>query len=333
MNWNSSQPILDVQDLSVSIQRDSTRLTLVDRVSLQVYEREIVGLVGESGSGKSVTALALARLIRGQSMSVEGRILLGGVDLLSLPEKAMRRVRGGKIGFIFQEPMTSLNPVQTIGRQIAESLRIHLKLSRNEIRDRVLSLLNQVAMPSPLSRMNEYPHQLSGGLRQRAMIAIALACEPDFIIADEPTTALDVTIQDQILSVMRRLADDHRCGILFITHDMGVVARMCDRVNVMYAGQIVESGTAENIFYTPKMPYTRALLDAIPGTRRLVDGDRLQTIGGSSLVPGGWPDGCRFAGRCCYQRELCSTNTVLLTDRGSGHLGRCIGTENGGWIA
>lgn len=329
----TSEWALEVRELTTEFPTESGVIRAVDHLSIRIGRGEVHGLVGESGSGKSVTALSIARLIQ----SADGRITAGevwldGVQLMDLTESEMRQVRGKKIGFIFQDPMTSLNPTLTIGYQIAESARVHLGLSQHDGRARARELLERVGIPNPKNRMNDYPHQFSGGMRQRAMIAIALACQPSLLLADEPTTALDVTIQAQILELLATLAADHTMAVLLITHDLGIAAGMCDRVSVMYAGRIVESGRSEDIFANPAMPYTNGLLDCIPR----VDEDsphRLRTIDGSP------PDltlrvgGCRFADRCRYRRAECVELEPDLTKRsGREHVARCWATEPGGWI-
>jgi len=260
-------PLLDVQDLTVVFEGSRTSVTAVDHVSFQLAAGETLGLVGESGSGKSVTAFSILRLVQAPGRIVSGRVIFEGRDLLTLPEPDMRQVRGARISLIFQEPMTALNPVMRVGDQIAEALRVHGLADANEARARAIELLDAVRITEPARRVRDYPHQLSGGMRQRVMIAIALACRPPLIIADEPTTALDVTIQAQVLELLRELKERFHLALLLITHDFGVIAEMADRVAVMYKGQIVESGPVRQILREPAHAYTRALLAAVPGMK------------------------------------------------------------------
>ena len=258
-------PLLDVQHLTVVFEGQSSTLTAVDDVSFQIAPGETVGLVGESGSGKSVTAFSILRLLQPPGRISGGRILFEGRDLLSLPEREMRQVRGARISLIFQEPMTALNPVMRVGDQIAEALIVHGLATGAEARARAVDLLAAVKITDPARRVRDYPHQLSGGMRQRVMIAIALACQPPLVIADEPTTALDVTIQAQVLELLRELKAKYNLAVLLITHDFGVIAEMADRVAVMYKGKLVEEGLVRQILRQPTNPYTRSLLAAIPG--------------------------------------------------------------------
>jgi ABC-type dipeptide/oligopeptide/nickel transport system ATPase component len=258
-------PLLDVQDLTVVFEGVRTSVTAVDRVSFQLAAGETLGLVGESGSGKSVTAFSILRLVQPPGRIVGGRVLFEGLDLLSLSEPEMRQVRGARISLIFQEPMTALNPVMRVGDQIAEAVRVHGLADASEARARAIELLDAVRITEPARRVRDYPHQLSGGMRQRVMIAIALACRPPLIIADEPTTALDVTIQAQVLELLRELKERFNLALLLITHDFGVIAEMADRVAVMYKGQIVETGPVRQILREPAHAYTRSLLAAVPG--------------------------------------------------------------------
>ena len=299
--------LLSVQGLTTAFHTDRGVVRAVNEVSLEVPKGKTLAVVGESGCGKSVTALSILRLIPSPPGVIEaGKILFGGNDLLAYSEKQMRSVRGARVSMIFQEPMTSLNPVYTVGNQVAEVLRIHKKASRREARGRVIELLTQVGIPAPEKRVDSYPHQLSGGMRQRVMIAMALACDPELLLADEPTTALDVTIQAQILDLLRRLQEERGMSILFITHDLGVVAEFADQVAVMYAGRVVETGSVQEVFRAPAHPYTRGLLASVPP----LDGGagqgphrRLETIEG--VVPDllELPPGCRFAGRCALRAE------------------------------
>ena len=257
--------LLDVQDLTVVFETRGSRVTAVDHVSFQIAAGETLGLVGESGSGKSVSAFSILRLVQPPGRITSGRILFEGHDLLALPEGEMRRVRGARISLIFQEPMTALNPVMRVGAQIAEALTVHGKAGHREARHRAVELLDAVHIPDAAKRVSDYPHQLSGGMRQRVMIAIALACRPPLVIADEPTTALDVTIQAQVLDLLRELRAKFGLALLLITHDFGVIAEMADRVAVMHKGRIVEEGPVRQILRTPTHEYTRGLLAAVPG--------------------------------------------------------------------
>jgi len=299
--------ILEVKNLSVSFDVYDGEVQAVRDVSFDVKEGEAVAIVGESGSGKSVTAQTIMRLIATPPGKIKnGTVTLDGQDLMSLSEKEMQNVRGNKIGMIFQDPMTSLNPTMTVGKQIMEGLTRHQKLSGAEAKERVVKLLTMVGIPNPETRLNQYPHQFSGGMRQRVMIAIALACNPALLIADEPTTALDVTIQAQILGLMKDLQKQMKTSIILITHDLGIVADICDRVLVMYAGQIVETGTKQEIFRNPQHPYTKGLLKSLP---------RLDQDKGEPLLPifGTPPDlikppqGCGFCSRCDEAMRICET--------------------------
>jgi oligopeptide/dipeptide ABC transporter ATP-binding protein len=313
--------LLEVGDLRTWFHTEEGEARAVDGVSFEVERGEVLGIVGESGSGKSVTALSIMRLVQEPGRIEDGsRITFADQDLLALPERAMRDVRGNDISMIFQEPMTSLNPVYPVGDQISESIRLHRGLSRREARDRAVALLQLVGIPLPERRVDEYPHQLSGGMRQRVMIAMALANEPDLLIADEPTTALDVTIQAQILELILKLREQMGMAIILITHDLGVVAEACDRVAVMYAGQVVEKGVVADIFARPAHPYTQGLLSAVP--RADQRGGRLAVIPGVVPPPTRWPHGCRFRPRCPYAWELCNEQPGLL-QAGDGQLGRC----------
>ena len=260
-------PLLDVQDLTVVFDGSRKQVTAVDRVSLQIASGETLGLVGESGSGKSVTAFSILRLVQPPGRIVSGRVMFEGRDLLTLPEPEMRKVRGARISLIFQEPMTALNPVMRVGAQIAEALTVHGLADSRQADARALELLDAVGIDDPTRRVRDYPHQLSGGMRQRVMIAIALACRPPLIIADEPTTALDVTIQAQVLDLLRELKERFNLALLLITHDFGVIAEMADRVAVMYKGQVVEEGPVRQILRQPAHAYTRSLLAAVPGMK------------------------------------------------------------------
>ncbi len=294
----------------------SKTVPAVDDVSFYIDEGETLCMVGESGCGKSVTSLSIMRLVSTPpGKYVSGEILLKGDDILKKTAGEMREIRGNRISMIYQEPMTSLNPVFTIGMQIMEPLLIHRKISRREAREKAIEMISLVGIPHPERIMEEYPHQLSGGMRQRIMIAMGLICEPELLIADEPTTALDVTIQAQILDLMRNLKQNLSMTTLFITHDLGVVAEMADRVAVMYAGKIVEYGTAKDIFRSPQHPYTQGLLKCIPKFEQNRTG--LQTIKGTVPAPTDFPEGCRFHPRCSFATELCRASTPELRETGS----------------
>jgi len=332
-NRPHARKLLEVRNLSTQFFTRDGVVHAVDEVSFDVDYGETLGLVGESGCGKSVTALSLVRLVPDPpGQIVEGQILFDGIDILKLSRAEMRRLRGRKIGFIFQDPMTSLNPTLPIGFQISESARTHLGLSRNAAADRGVELLSKVGIPRARDRMGDYPHQFSGGMRQRVMIAIALACDPMLLLADEPTTALDVTIQAQILDLIRSLSAEFGTAVMLITHDLGIAAGMCHRVNVMYAGRIVETGVVDDVFENARHPYAWGLLDSLP---RLTDtrAGRLRTIEGMppDLIDPGAE--CRFAPRCHYAQDRCRAEEPELTPRdGEGHQARCFGTEPGGWI-
>ena len=318
----ANEVILSVRDLVTTFDTDAGRLTAVDGVSFDVRRGRTLGIVGESGCGKSVTALSMMRLLPQPMGQIRGgRILFEGRDLATLPPAELHRIRGGRIGMIFQEPMTALNPVQPIGRQLSEVFLLHRTRDPAEAWRRGTEMLRKVGIPAPEIRMGEYPHQLSGGMRQRVVIAMALACEPAVVIADEPTTALDVTIQAQILELMQALQRDLGLAVVLITHDLGVIAETCDDVIVMYAGRVAESGPVEAIFDRPAHPYTRGLLDSIPrleGTRKA----RLRVIEG--MVPGlrDLPAGCRFQNRCPHRVDRCATAPALEAV-GPGHATAC----------
>ena len=296
--------MLEVSHLTTVFDLPGGPVAAVDDVTFDVREGETLGLVGESGSGKSVTALSILRLVQPPGRVASGSVRFKGRELLTLPEAAMREVRGADISLIFQEPMTALNPVFTIGDQIAEALLVHGRATRREARTRAIELLEAVRMPDPASRAGAYPHQLSGGMRQRVLIAMALACKPSLVIADEPTTALDVTIQAQILDLLREMKSAFHLSLLLITHDLGVIAETADRVAVMYAGQIVEQGPVRAIFGTPQHPYTRGLLASIPGAG---GSSRLRAIEGTVPMIGALPSGCAFHPRCPERFEPCDT--------------------------
>ncbi len=313
------ETLLDVRELSVRFHTDQATTHAVDRVSFALAPGEVLGIVGESGCGKSVTSMAMLRLLP-PSATVGGQVIFDGVDLLQAPVGHLRRVRGREISFVFQEPMTSLNPVFTVGRQIGEVLRQHLGLSRRAARERTVELLDLVHIPAPARRVSEYPHQLSGGMRQRVMIAMALACDPKILIADEPTTALDVTIQAGVLDLMRELRERLGTAIVLITHNLGVVADIADRVVVMYAGRKVEEAPVLDLFERPQHPYTIGLLGAVP--RAGVP--RLQEIPGRVPSLAELPPECVFAARCPRSDRLCVAAEPQLVEMGGGHRVACI---------
>lgn len=299
-----AERLLEVKDLRVHFQTEEGTIPAINGVSLSVNKGETLGIVGESGSGKTITSLSIMRLIpASQGKVVSGEILFDGEDLLKKSEQAMQKIRGNKISMIFQEPMTSLNPVMTCGDQIAESIILHQGLSRRQSMEKATEMLRWVGVPMPERRVHEYPHQLSGGLRQRVMIAMALTCRPSLLIADEPTTALDVTIQAQIIELLKRLRQELGMSIILITHDLGVVAELADRVVVMYAGQVVEEADAVTLFRSPKHPYTEGLLKSIP--RLDETRGRLYTIEGMVPHPLKMPKGCKFGPRCPYATDIC----------------------------
>jgi peptide/nickel transport system ATP-binding protein len=319
----SSDPLLQIENLKVIFHGDRGSVThAVDGLDLKIERGKTLGLVGESGCGKSVTALSVMGLLPKASAEVSGRICFDGADLLALPDRAMRNQRGDRLAMIFQEPMTSLNPSFSIGDQIAESLIHHRRLSRSKARERTIELLRLVKIPSPEQRVDDYPHRLSGGMRQRAMIALALACDPELLIADEPTTALDVTIQAQILELMRDLKVSTGIAIVLITHDLGVVAEICDHVAVMYAGEIVEYAPVEQLFAAPQHPYTIGLLGSLP--RLDAKNEALAAIDGMVPSMTELPAGCRFAPRCPFVRERCTQISPPLAAVGPNHRSRCI---------
>jgi oligopeptide/dipeptide ABC transporter ATP-binding protein len=318
-----SEQLLAVEDLRVEFSTDRGSIYAVNGISFALAAGETLGIVGESGCGKSVTSLALLGILPRAGRVTSGRAMFAGRDLLSLSDGQLQRVRGKDVAMIFQDPMTSLNPVLTIGRQIREALVTHFDMKRKEADARARELLAQVGIPSPETRLGDYPHQFSGGMRQRAMIAMALACRPKLLIADEPTTALDVTIQAQILDLLRSLVSEHDTALIMITHDLGVVAGMCERVHVMYAGTFVETGTADEIFAGPRHPYTLGLLQSVP---RLDIGraQRLQPIAGqprSMLSP---PSSCPFAPRCRFRIERCIAELPRLEEMGGSHRAACF---------
>jgi len=318
----TAPPLLAVEDLRVAFEGDRGVVTeAVAGVSFALARGRTLGIVGESGCGKSVTALAIMRLLPRPNVRISGVVRFEGRDLGQLPERTMQDLRGNRLAMIFQEPMTSLNPSFTVGDQIGEALQRHRGLSASAARRAAIGMLERVRMPSPEVRVDEYPHKLSGGMRQRVMIAMALACAPALLIADEPTTALDVTIQAQILELLAKLREETGTAVILITHDLGVVAETCDAVAVMYAGEIVELAPAEDLFEAPQHPYTVGLLGSIPllnATRQ-----RLTTISGSVPALSGAFAGCRFAGRCPFAQERCRAKPPPLAAVGSGRLSHC----------
>jgi peptide/nickel transport system ATP-binding protein len=320
--------ILEVKNLSTHFFTRAGTVKAVDDVSLSIERGSTLALVGESGSGKSVTSISIMRLVRPPGRIVAGEIVFDGRDLLSLDDDEMRRLRGREIAMIFQDPMTSLNPVFTVGEQIAESIRLHQGLSRKTAWTRAIEMMERVTIPDAARRARDYPHQLSGGLRQRVMIAMALSCNPRLLIADEPTTALDVTIQAEILDLLRNLKADFDLSLLLITHDLGVVAETADRVAVMYAGSIVEQAPVRDIFRAPRHPYTEGLLKSVP--RLTVEGRkrrRLQTIDGSVPSLLDLPPGCKFAPRCAYVIDDCTQADIPLLRVAENRESRCIRFE------
>lgn len=314
--------LLEVDNLTTAFQADYGSSITVDHVSFHVDRGEVVCIVGESGCGKSVTSLSIMGLLKKGGAVIDGSVLFDGKELLNLSEKELDRIRGNEMTMIFQDPLTSLNPVLTIGNQLTESIRRHMDLSREQAQERAVSLLQKVGMPEPEKTMKKYPHTLSGGMRQRVMIAMAISCNPRLLIADEPTTALDVTIQAQIMRLLHSLQEENGMSIILITHDIGLVANMADRVIVMYAGQIIEEGSVREIFRDPRHPYTKALLATVPTVKDDKDRELLAIPG---MVPEDYDDmqGCRFALRCPYCREICKEPQESYTF-GEGHTARCI---------
>jgi oligopeptide/dipeptide ABC transporter ATP-binding protein len=317
------EPVLSIEKLETEFRTDGGTFKTVDGVTFHVAAGETLGVVGESGCGKSVTSLSVMGLLPKKIGRVrEGVIRFHGQNLLEKSEKEMRAIRGNRIAMIFQEPMTSLNPVFKIGDQLAESISLHLKLRRRDAMRHAVEMLRKVGIPNPELVVKEYPHQLSGGMRQRVMIAIAMSCNPEVLIADEPTTALDVTIQAQILDLMRKLQEEEQTAIVLITHDLGVVAEMCHRVVVMYAGQVVEEADVDTLFESPTHPYTQGLLASLP--QLVGDQNRLESIPGIVPSPLDMPKGCRFAPRCKYRMDACDQVQPELVDVASGHRCRCL---------
>ena len=318
--------LLEVKNLSTHFPTRNGLVRAVDDVSFHLDRGELLGLVGESGCGKSMTALSVMRLIAKPGRIVGGEILFDGKDLLKLSDAEMRQMRGDDIAMIFQDPMTSLNPVYTVGEQIAEALRLHRKLSHKQARQGAIEAMREVSIPDPSRRISDYPHQLSGGMRQRVMIAMALACNPKLLIADEPTTALDVTIQAQILELLDDLRKQRELAVLLITHDLGVVAEVADRVAVMYTGRIVEESPVDELFARPKHPYTEGLLLSVPKltSEHVAKTERLQTIEGTVPSPTDLPPGCHFAPRCSHRMPRCTEGEIPLYQLEGAVQVRCV---------
>jgi peptide/nickel transport system ATP-binding protein len=319
----TAAPVLQVDGLTVEFLTDAGWSTVVQDASFEVRAGEALGIVGESGSGKTVTSMAIMGLVpQPPGRIASGSIRLEGTELLGLAKHDLEDVRGKRMAMIFQEPMTSLNPAYTVGDQIAETMRRHLGLSRADSKRRAVEMLSRVHIPNAARRTSSYPHEFSGGMRQRVMIAMALCCEPTLLIADEPTTALDVTVQAQVLNLIREIQVEMSMSILFITHDLGVVADMCDRVAVMYAGQVVEQAPALDLFHHPSHPYTSGLLRSMPAMA--ARSGRLHSIAGHPPMVGGMPSGCRFHPRCVYAVDACRTTDVALIDVSATQRSRCI---------
>ena len=315
--------LLEVNDLATHFFTQDGVVKAVDGISYHVDEGEVLGIVGESGCGKSVSALSIMRLVASPpGRTVRGEVIFDGEDILKIDDAEMRHIRGNRIAMVFQEPMTSLNPVLTIGRQLTETLELHQGMNKSEARERAAELLRIVGIPDSARRLKDYPHQFSGGMRQRVMIAMALSCNPRLIIADEPTTALDVTIQAQILELMQELAQEFGTAMVIITHNLGVVARYASRVVVMYAGKIIETGSAQDIYHNPKHPYTLGLLGSVPRLDA-VEREKLEAIEGLPPDLIDLPAGCSFAPRCRYAYERCSQETPELQGVGDGHESAC----------
>jgi len=313
-------PLLRVERLTATFDTAAGAVAAVDDVSFEIRAGETLGLVGESGSGKTLTALATMRLLGATARIASGQVLLEGTDLTTLSDRRMRDVRGGRIGMVFQEPMTALDPAYTVGEQVAETVRRHLGLGRKEAWQRAVAALDRVGIPSAERRARDYPHHFSGGMRQRVVIAMALSCDPVVLLADEPTTALDVTVQEQILTLLGSLRDEAGLAMVFISHDLGVIADICDRVAVMYAGQVVETAPVHELFAHPRHPYTEALLRCVPDA----EGSRLATIPGTVPAFDALPDGCRFAPRCGLAAPQCTGGPIALAQVRADHRSRCV---------
>ena len=313
--------LLKVEDLHTSFFTDAGEVKAVNGVSFQLEKGKVLGIVGESGSGKSVTAYSIMQILAGSGRIVGGSIKFNDKELVGIGEKGMKEIRGNRISIIFQDPMTSLNPTYTIGKQLMEAILLHTGRTKQQARERAIEMLRLVNVNEPEKRMKQYPYEFSGGMRQRVMIAMALACEPDILIADEPTTALDVTIQAQILDLMKSLQEELGMAIIMITHDLGVVAQLCDEVIVMYAGSICEQGTADEIFYDPKHEYTKGLLRSIPTTNN--DGERLEPISGTPIDLLNMPKGCPFAPRCDNAMKICLRERAERMQINDDHAAAC----------
>ena len=318
---DTTQALLHIENLKTVISSKDGKLVPVDGVDITIPKGKTVGIVGESGCGKSMTAMSIMGLLPNTTHIEEGKILFQDMDLTKLNPKELRKITGDKISIIFQEPMTSLNPVIQVGKQVREAILLHEKVSKEEAKQRVIEIFRQVGIPEPERRYNAYPHQLSGGLRQRVMIGMAMVCNPDLLIADEPTTALDVTIEAQILHLMRQLQKDKGTSIMMITHNLGVVAEICDQVYVMYAGKVVESAELHELFQNPKHPYTQGLLGALP---KMDSRQRLNSIDGMVPTLKDMPTGCRFAPRCPMATQKCREEQPALVDVTAEHQVRCF---------
>lgn len=316
-----SEKLLEIKDLTIEFTTDDEVVHAVNGLDIELNEGETIGLVGETGAGKTTSALGIMRLVPNPPGKIKkGKIIFEGEDLLDLPEERMREIRGNKISMIFQDPMTSLNPVMTVGEQIAEVIEIHESVTKVESMEKAKEMLELVGIPG--ARANDFPHQFSGGMKQRVVIAIALACNPNLLIADEPTTALDVTIQAQVLDLMNDLKTKFKTAMILITHDLGVVAQVCDKVAIMYAGEIVESGSLLDIYEDTKHPYTKGLFDSIPSLDE--EAVRLKPIQGLMPDPTELPKGCKFHPRCPYSKEICSKQEPKVTEITKGHKVRCL---------
>jgi len=323
--------VLDVKNLTTHFETEEGTVKAVDGVSFHLDEGETLGIVGESGSGKSVTAMSVMGLVGNAGNVKRGTVRYEGEELLDRPESEMQSIRGNEIAMVFQDPMTSLNPTATVGQQIVRVIRTHQDLSKSQAREKTIELMEQVGIPEPESRIDNYPHQFSGGMRQRALIAMAISCEPDVLIADEPTTALDVTIEAQIFELLEDLQEDYGMSVILITHDLGVVAGTCDRVNVMYAGRIVEKANARDLFTEPRHPYTRGLLRSIPELRS--DTDQLSPIEGNVPNPASLPRGCSFHPRCPHVAEKCQQHDPELREVVPEQEAACLRAEGYGTVS
>ena len=321
--------LLNIENLSVLFKLGKNKNKVVNNINFYLKEKETLGIVGESGSGKSVTSLSILRLLPKDITDVKGKIEFEDKNILECNKEEMIDIRGNKISMIFQEPMTSLNPTLTVGYQVTEALLLHKNVTKKEAMEKGVKLLKDCGIPSPEQRFYEYPHQMSGGMRQRIMIAMALACEPKILIADEPTTALDVTVQAQILELLRDIKENNDMSIILITHDFGIVHEICDRVIVMYAGEIVEIGNKKEIFKNPRHPYTKGMIESIP---KLTDNvDRLKSIDGSVPDINNMPKGCRFAPRCNYAKDICLEESPEMFKVNEEHLSKCFLYNRESW--